>query len=182
LVDDFQGGNPAVNRLGGAVTDAALSTLAEGALHGLDVHSPHVTSGADIAWLTAAGVYLSQVPAVDADVSGYAALSFRVTQKYTSPQNPPNQPADLFVRLTDGSGRSRAISAGIFTDIPYPYVRGYPDLIKSAMKTVRMPLASWAIANLGAQDVNLTDVRSVGFEFAIDNTGEIEIDDIEFAP
>jgi Chlorophyllase enzyme len=182
LVDDFQGGNPAVNRLGGAVTDAALSTLAEGALHGLDIHSPHVTSGADIAWLTTAGVYLSQVPAVDADVSGYAALSFRVTQKYGSPQNPLNQPADLFVRLTDGSGRSRAISAGIFTDIPYPYIRGYTDLIKSAMKTVRMPLASWAIANLGAQDVNLTDVRSVGFEFSIDNTGEIEIDDIEFAP
>jgi hypothetical protein len=181
-VDDFEAGNPAVNRLGGAVTDTALSTLAENALRTLDIHSPHITRGANIAWLTGAGVYLSQVPVADADITGFNVLSFRVTQKYGSPQNPVNQGADLFVRLTDGSGRSRAISAGIFTDIPYPYVRGYADLIKSAMKSVRMPLASWAIANLGAQDVDLTDVRSVGFEFSIDATGEIEIDDIEFSP
>lgn len=181
-VDDFEAGSAALNRLGGAVTDSALATLAEDALHTLDVHSPHITRGADIAWTTGSGIYLSQVPAADADVSGFTVLSFRVTQKYGSPQNPPGQGADLFVRLTDGAGRSRAISAGIFTDIPYPYVRGYPDLIKSAMKTVRMPLASWAIANLGAQDVDLADVRSVGFEFSIDATGEIEIDDIEFSP
>ncbi|MGH7023351.1 MAG: alpha/beta hydrolase family protein [Caulobacteraceae bacterium] len=181
-VDDFEGGNPGLNRLGGPVTDASLAALSENALHALDIHSPHITKGADIAWTSTAGVYVSQVPATDADVSAFTAFSFRVTQKYASPRNPANQPADLFVRLTDGSGRSRAINAGIFTDIPYPYVRGYADLIKSAMKSVRMPLASWAIANLGAQDVDLADVRSVGFEFSIDLTGEIEIDDIEFSP
>jgi hypothetical protein len=163
------------------LTGTALSNLAEDALHTLDNHSPHVTSGADIAWQTTAGIYLSQVPVVAGDISGFAVLAFRVTQKYGSPQNPINQPQDLFVRLTDGGGQSRAIRVSTFTDVPYPYVRGYTDLIKSALKTVRIPLSSYTIANLGAQDVDLADLRSISFEFDADATGEIEIGDIEFS-
>jgi dienelactone hydrolase len=180
VLDDFQQGNPNLNTLGGAVTATALSALAENALRTLDIHSPHVTSGLDIAWQTSSGIYLSQIPAAAKDVSGHSVLSFRVTQKYGSPQNPANQPQDLFVRLTDGAGKSRAIRVSTFTDVPYPYVRGYADLIKSALKTVRIPLASYTIANLGAQDVDLTNLQSIAFEFAADATGEIEIDDIEF--
>jgi hypothetical protein len=60
-------------------------------------------------------------------------------------------------------------------------VRGYTDLIKSALKTVRVPLSSYTIANLGAQDVDLADLRSISFEFDADATGEIEIGDIEFS-
>jgi hypothetical protein len=45
---------------------------------------------------------------------------------------------------------------------------------------VRIPLASFTIANLGAQDVDLTNIKSVSFEFAAEATGAIEIDDIEF--
>jgi hypothetical protein len=115
------------------------------------------------------------------DVSSYAVLAFRVTQKYGSPLNQSNQSQDLFVRLTDSGGKSRAIRTSTFTSIPYPYVRGYTDLIKSALKTVRIPLASFTIANLGAQDVDLSNVQSVSFEFDAEATGEIEIDDIEFS-
>jgi hypothetical protein len=68
-----------------------------------------------------------------------------------------------------------------FTDIPYPYVRGHADLIKSAMKSVRIPLASFTMANPGAQDVDLTNIESVAFEFASAASGDIEIDDIEFS-
>ena len=60
-------------------------------------------------------------------------------------------------------------------------VRGYADLIKSALKTVRIPLVSYTIANLGAQDVDLTNIQSVSFEFDANSTGEIEIDDLEFS-
>jgi hypothetical protein len=169
------------NTLGGAVTGVALSTLAEGGLHTLDNHSPHVTGGGEIAWQSTAGIYLSHVPAAAKDVSGYSVLAFRVTQKYGSPQNPTNQPQDLFVRLTDGAGKSRRIQVSTFTDIPYPYVRGHSELIKSAMKSVRIPLASFTIANAGAQDVDLTNIQSVAFEFASDASGEIEIDDVEFS-
>jgi dienelactone hydrolase len=182
MLDNFEQlpHDTATNSLGGGVTATALTTLAEDALRTLDSHSPHVTSGSDLAWQAANGVYLSQVPIVSKDVSGYRVLSFRVTQKYGSPQNPVNQAQDLFVRLTDTNGKSRAIRAGMFTDIPYPYVRGYSSLIKSAMKTVAIPLASFMIANLGADDVDLANLRSVAFEFDAGATGEIEIDDIEF--
>jgi chlorophyllase-like protein len=183
LVDDFEQvpHDPASNTLGGMVTGTSLSAVTENALRTLDPHSPHVTAGGQIAWQTAAGIYLSRIPSVSSDVSGCRVLAFRVTQTYGSPQNPVNQGQEFFVRLTDTNGRSRAIRTGVFTDIPYPWVRGYADLIKSAMKTVRIPLESFTIANLGAQDVDLTAVASISFEFASVPTGEIEIDDIEFS-
>ena len=121
LLDNFEQHNPNVNTLGGTVAGTSLSTLAENALRTLDSHSPHVTSGGDIAWQTTAGIYLSQLPAMTKDISGFAVLAFRVTQKYGSPQNPLSQQQDLFVRLTDGGGKSRAIRVSTFTDIPYPY-------------------------------------------------------------
>jgi hypothetical protein len=85
------------------------------------------------------------------------------------------------VRLSDGNAKSRAIQVSLFTDIPYPYVRGHDDLVKSAMKTVRIPLASYVIANAGAQDVDLTNVASISFEFNENSAGELEIDEIEFS-
>lgn len=183
VVDDFEQlpRDPSSNTLGGTVTGTALATLTENELRTLDIHSPHVTSGASIAWNTTAGVYVSRLPTAARDISGFQVLAFRVTQTYASPDNPAGQSQDLFVRLTDGGGKSRAIRSSTFTDIPYPYVRGHADLIKSAMKSVRMPLASFAIANAGQQDVDLSDVVSIAFEFDADSTGAIEIDDIEFS-
>jgi hypothetical protein len=75
-------------------------------------------------------------------LSGFTMLSFRVTEKYESPKNTPGQAQNFFVRLSDLHGKSRAILVSTFTDIPYPYVRGFDDLVKSAMKSVRIPLAS----------------------------------------
>jgi hypothetical protein len=49
------------------------------------------------------------------------------------------------------------------------------------MKSVRIPLASYTIANVGAQDVDLTKIVSVSFEFDATPTGEVDIDDIEFS-
>jgi dienelactone hydrolase len=181
VLDNFSQHNVAVNTLGGAVAPAALSALSEDQLRTLDSHSPHVVPGGNVAWQGGAGVYLTNLPASKKDLSAYAVLSFRVTQKYESPRNPAGQTQDFDVRLTDRSGKSRAIRAGIFTSIPYPYVRGYDDLVKSAMNSVRIPLESYSIANLGAQDVDLSNVASVSFEFDADASGEIDIDDIEFS-
>jgi hypothetical protein len=63
--------------------------------------------------------------------------------------------------------------------IPYPYQRGDGDIVKSAMKSVRIPCASYTIANAGAQDVDLKNVASVSFEFDLSPMGELEIGDIE---
>jgi hypothetical protein len=62
------------------------------------------------------------------------------------------------------------------------YVRGDPVRIKSAMKTVRVPLIAFTITTLGAQNVDLTDIDSIAFEFDVKATGEIEFSDIEFTP
>ncbi len=181
VLDKFTQHNPAVNALGGTVAATALPEFAEDQLRTLDTHSPHVTAGGNVAWQTSAGIYRSSLPTSAEDVSGFSMLSFRVTQKYESPRNPTGQPLDFYVRLTDTHGKSRAISVSSFAEIPYPYVRGYDQLVKSAMNSVRIPLASYTIANLGAQDVDLANLASVSFEFDAQATGEIDIDDIEFS-
>ena len=180
VLDDFEQHNPALNTLGGAVTPTALPTFAEDKLRTLDTHSPHVAAGGNVAWQSSAGIYLSNVPAAAKNVTAFTTLSFRVTQKYESPRNPAGQPQDFHVRLTDTHGKSRSIRVSSFSEIPYPYVRGYDQLVKSAMNSVRIPLASYTIANLGAQDVDLANVASVSFEFDTDSMGEIDVDDIEF--
>lgn len=183
VLDDFEQvpPDPSANTLGGPVASGSLvSPPAEDALRTLDSHSPHVTSGVRFAWNISSGTYLSTLPAGQRDVSGFAALSFRVTQRYGSVQNPAGQAQDLYVRLTDGAGNSRAIRAGAFADVPFPYERGYTDHIKSALKTVRIPLASFVVAAAGAAVIDLTDVVSVGFDLSARPTGEVEVDDIEF--
>jgi len=183
VLDNFAQHNPAANTLGGAVTTANLpGPPSEDQLRALDSHSPHVTTGGGVAWVSPQGNYHSAVLFAKKDVSTFQVLSFRVTQKYGSLDNPPNIAQDFDVRLKDRQGRSRAIRVTTFTDIPYPYERGFTSLIKSAMKSVRIPLISYTIANLGADKVDLTDLDSVSFEFDTTSTGEIEITDIEFVP
>ena len=133
-------------------------------------------------WNSLQGVYRSLVPAAQKDVSAFKLLSFRVTQKYGSASNPANQAQDFRVTLKDLNGKSRSIRVSVFTDIPFPYERGFMTRIKSALKSVRIPLESYTIANLGKDNVDLTNLESVSFDFAATSTGEVEIDDIEFSP
>ena len=176
----------ALTRWAGALGRRGSTNLAspptEDQLHMLDSFSPHVVSGGDLAWTSTAAKYNSTVPVVNKDVSAFTALAFRVTQRYNGVHNLANATQDFDVRLIDRQGRSRAIRVSTFTDIPYPYPRGDTVRIKSAMKTVRIPLISFTITNLGAQNVDLTDIDSVWFGFSAKQTGEIEITDIEFSP
>ena len=175
LLDNFEQHNSGQNTLGGSVTTASLPSVpGEDQLHTLDQHSPHVTSGGSIAWSGLAGTYRSVIPAASKDVSGFKVLSFRVTQKFGSASNPSGQAQDFSVRLTDLNNKSRAIRVGVFTDIPYPYERGFATRIKSALKTIRVPLESFTIANLGKEKVDLTALQSVSFEFKNTSSGEIE--------
>jgi hypothetical protein len=48
------------------------------------------------------------------------------------------------------------------------------------MRTVRIPLAAYSIKCLGVDEVNLTDIVSLAFEFAEKATGEIQIDSVQF--
>ncbi len=192
-LDDFET-HPGTNQnsLGGTVSFANLDGAPEENPTGtIDVHSPHQTRGVRLKWNNTTAKYESQIPLIGTarDLSGWNFLTFRVSQKVLSGANPANQLQDLYVRLTTaGGGNSRAVRAGYFRAIPFPYkpayIAGYaasedPNT-KAAMNTVRIPLFAWTVKALSAPIVDLTNVESVSFEFSTKATGELEIDDVAF--
>jgi len=104
----------------------------------------------------------------------------RVTQRADSAHNPANQAQNLRIALSDGSGKVRAIRTSVFGEVPYPDVRPFADLTKSALTTIRIPLTAYTIVCAGLDPVNLSDVTRVSL-MSETSTGEIEIDDLEFA-
>jgi len=184
MVDDFNNLNWQLNDLNEVVThNGTLPTNPlEGDLAIIDSHSPHDTKGGVVKWNATTGIYLSKIPSdFHKDVSGFKTFSFRIAQRYDSASNPVNAAQDLYVKLTDTNSKFRSIKVSKFATISYPYVRGYDILIKSALKTVRIPLSVFRIKVLGMDIVDLTQVDSFTFEFKATPTGEIEIDDIEFS-
>jgi hypothetical protein len=88
---------------------------------------------------------------------------------------------DLYVTLKGVNGKSRSIRAAAFGEIPYPDQRYYSEFTKSAMRTVRIPLASYTIAVINTDPVDLKHVVSVSFDFGMKSMGEIEVDSVEFS-
>jgi hypothetical protein len=184
-VDDFEGAHSATSwqtsTLGGAVTQAGLPvTPQEGDLRTMDAHSPHLTAGLALRWDNTTDTLDYVIPAGQRDISGFQAVSFRVSQKVGSASNPSNQAQDLRLTLTDGGGHSRAIRISKLAEIPYPHERGIATLIKSALGTIRIPLTAYHIHCLNVDQVDLTDVTTLSFQFAEKTAGEVEIDSIQF--
>jgi hypothetical protein len=179
-LDRFASGTWLVNDLGGTVSATLAAVPGKGDLHALDGFSPHDHTGGLLRWDAASHIYVSGLPAASQDISDYDLLSFRVTQRYGSASDPVGAPQDLFVVLTDQDGRSRKFPVSQFASLNYPYVRGFNNLTKSAMKTVRVPLSEYTKELVGVKPVELDELISVGFELAVDPTGEIEVTDIEF--
>ncbi len=192
-LDNFETA-PALNQntLGGAVTFANLDgNPQEDAMGTIDPNSPHQTRGIRLKWNASTANYRSEIPlaGTQRDISGRKSLSFRVSQKAGSASNPLDQLQDLYVRLTTAAGgNSRAVRAGYFRTIPFPYKPEYipaydtaegPNT-KAALKSVLIPLHSWTVKALSAPIVDLTNIESITFEFSAKPAGEIEIDDIEF--
>lgn len=185
-VDDFEGVHSATSwatsTIGGTVSQSGLPvTPQENDLRTMDSQSPHLTAGLSLRWdNTTDSLDYAIPPGPQRNVSGFQAVSFRVSQKVNSASNPANQGQDLRLTLTDGGGHSRAIRISKLAEIPYPYVRGVASLVKSAMCTIRIPLAAYHIHCLNVDQVDLTDVTTLSFQFAEKVTGEIEIDSIQF--
>lgn len=192
-LDDFESA-PSLNQntLGGNVVFANLDGAPQEDVLGIiDGNSPHQTKGIRLKWNASTARYQSDIPLVGTqrNVSARRFLSFRVAQKVGSAANPANLLQDLHVRLSmSGGGNSRAVRAGYFGAIPFPYTPEYISAYnssegpntKAAMTTVRIPLYAWTIKCLNVPIVDLTDVESIAFEFDYRPTGEIEIDDLEF--
>jgi hypothetical protein len=184
-VDNFEGVHTATSwqnsTIGGAVSQSGLPvTPQENDLRTMDPHSPHLTAGLSLRWDNTTDTLDYTIPAGQRNVSGFQAVSFRISQKVDSASNPVDQAQDLRLTLTDGAGHSRAIRISKLVEIPYPYVRGIAYLVKSAMCTIRIPLAAYHIHCYNVDQVDLTDVTTLSFQFAEKVTGEIEIDSIQF--
>ena len=163
--------------IGGAVTQWGLpATPQDNDLRTMDAQSPHATAGLALKWDTTTDTLDYVIPAGQRDVSAFQAVSFRISQKVGSASNTANQAQDLRLTLTDGGGHSRAIRISKLQEIPYPYQRGKTQFIKSAMCTIRIPLGAYHIHCLNVDQVDLTDVTTLSFQFAEKSTGEIEID------
>jgi len=184
-VDDFEGAHTATSwqnsTIGGSVSQIGLPAVpVENDLRTMDAQSPHLTAGLALRWDNNGEALAYTVPAGQRDVSGFEAVSFRITQKVNSASNPANQQQDLRVTLTDGGGKSRAIRVSKLAEVPFPYERGIASLTKSALCTIRIPLSTYHIHCFGVDQVDLTNVTALSFQFDEKVTGEIEIDSVQF--
>lgn len=184
VVDDFEGAHTPTSwqtgPLGNVDDDGTLPLdPSEDDLYDVDNHSPHDTSGLLLRWDGLGDRLRFDVPAAHKDVSAYAALAFRVTQKVNSPSNPMT-PQDLYMTLRDTGGKSRSIKVAKFAEIPVPQKRHYDQFTKSAMNTIRIPLHAFTIECAGMDRVDLQNIASVTFDFKALANGEIEIDSVEF--
>lgn len=102
------------------------------------------------------------------------------SQRVNSTANPVSHAQDFRLTLTDGAGKSRAIRISKLEEIPYPDVRGFDVFTKSALCTVRIPLAAYTIKCFGVESIDLTNVVNLAFEFDEKPAGEIEIDSLQF--
>jgi len=186
VVDNFEGAHIAqswqTSTINAVVSDDGTLPVApiENQLNQLESNSPHETGGLLLRWDQTVDKLRFDVPSAYKNVKGYKAISFRITQKVGSNQNPVNGPQDLYVMLEDNSGKIRSILVSKFAEVPAPHLRDDASLTKSAMRTVRIPLHVYEIEVVGTQRVDLTDVKNVTFEFKAIGTGEVEIDSVEF--
>ena len=187
-VDNFEGAlNWQASTIGGTVSQTGLpanpeeNKMCSVMIAGLDPKSPHDTQGLKLRWDNLNDKLEFSIPAAHKDVSAYSMLSFRVTQKVGSADNPLNQSQNFRVALKDGTNNERAVRVSPFYDIPFPDERPAVAYRKSAMNTVRIPLKSYTIVCAGQVQVNLQDVTTLTFLFSEKPTGEIEIDEVEFS-
>gem|GEM_PF-907040 len=185
VIDDFEGAHTATSwqtsSIGAGVSQSGLpANPVETQLFPQDSRSPHDTGGLRLSWDTSSDTLGAAIPAGSGDVSGFAALSFSVARVAGSAANPAAAPQNLRVTLRDGAGNERSIRASAFGTIPVAAAANVADNVKSALTTIRIPLASYTIVCAGAVQVDLTDLVSVTLAFTEQSTGEIAVDNLEF--
>ncbi|MBK8924117.1 MAG: hypothetical protein IPM81_21955 [Saprospirales bacterium] len=182
IVDNFEGAvNWQASTIGGVVSSAGLpANPQEGKLRTLDGRSPHDSQGLTLRWDNTTDALEFAIPPAHKDVSAYAYLSIRITQKDGSASNPANQDQDLRVNLKDGANNERAVRVSPFARIPYPDQRPNASNRKSAMVTVRIPLKSYSIVCAGLPQLDLTNITTLALKFSQNSGGEIDVDSIEF--
>jgi hypothetical protein len=139
-------------------------------------------------WDAAGATYQNELPAGTGDVSGYSAFQFRASINFEDSRNPPGVPQDFSVTLTDGAGNAATVrvsdwSAALFFPpgrIPPSAEGELLPVPKTVLNMVRIPLSAFRVAP-GQMEVDLTDIRTVRFDFDQRPSGALLIADIAFA-
>ncbi|MCH7777765.1 MAG: hypothetical protein IH878_14715 [Gemmatimonadetes bacterium] len=183
VVDSFEGPHTATSwktsDIGNVEDDSTLPVdPSENALVNMDARSPHDTAGCLVQW-DGTGDRLRFELGDARDLTGYDAVAVRIAQKTASTVNPTGS-QDLYLGLKDQGGNERDVRVSKFVEIPESHGRANPDLTKSAMNTIRIPLHAYTIKVAGMLPVDLSHVVEATLHFGVKPAGEIEIDSFEF--
>ncbi|HEV2764382.1 MAG TPA: hypothetical protein VGV38_15485 [Pyrinomonadaceae bacterium] len=123
---------------------------------------------------SALATYTNDLPLGSRDVSGFQALTFRVSVNFADTRNSSGVAQNFTVLLTDGAGNtSGALVANHSSALFYPPGSVGP-VPKVLLNTVRIPVSAFS-------GVNLSDIRSVQFRFDQNLTGALLVSDVAFA-
>jgi hypothetical protein len=186
--------NLTTNTLGGAVTESGLSTytMAGGASPEASTVLPGEATAKQpdtvpsslapgtpgksqlvLAWDDPTAWYQNDIPASYGDVSGYSDLQFRAGVNFDDIRN-SYATQDFSVVLTDASGHSASTPVSEWTNwlfFPPGKVSPLPKLI---LQGIRIPLTAFA-------GVDLTNIRSVRFDFDQRAQGALVLSDLQFS-
>ena len=124
-------------------------------------------------WTGGGASYTNNLPLGSTNVSGFEALQFRVSVNFEDTRN-AKAPQSFTVVLTDGAGAQSSVLVGsVSTALFYPPGTTGP-VPKVVLNTARIPLTAFT-------GVNLTDIRSVKFQFDQSASGALLISDLAFA-
>ena len=165
-VEDFETGPPGNNKnsLNGQYTfdPLFLTTLEDD----FESQSRHITVKLELEWDQSGLEYENELPVAHRDLTSWTHLSFRVMQ-FQDPLNAVGSAKKLRVKLVDGTDTYRVVWTDDFEIIPYP------DNNISQMRTVRLPLRTFAQNNSG---LDLTDIRKIIIK--VHGSGSVALDDL----
>jgi hypothetical protein len=153
---------------GTAAADAAVAARQLKDL--VNAGRPQTTITLRLEWSASGARFVLKVDPATLCAERYRALSFRVGQS-TEAKNAANRDQDFTIEVSSGS-RTAALAASALHRLVYPDVVAGAG--KIVMQTLRLPLKK--LAELG---VDVTDLRSIVFEFDRRSAGVIYVGDVQ---
>jgi hypothetical protein len=124
-------------------------------------------------WDALTATYENALPPGSRDVSGLGSVQFRAAVDFADGRNPMDLPRDLSVVLTDGSGNAEGVRVSDFSGALF-YPPGEVSRVpKVVLNTVQIPLSAFP-------GIDLTDVRTVRFDFDEEPMGALLVTDLAF--
>ncbi len=123
---------------------------------------------------TTTAAYTNDLPSGARDVSGFGWLQFRVAVNFADTRNPSGVPQNFTVVLTDGAGAASAVTVASYTDALFYPPGSVGPVPKVVLNMARIPVTAFS-------GVNLSDIRSVRFNFDQSPSGALLISDVAFA-